>query len=195
MRLHHLPSLFAVLVFAAAPAFAQTIVHNEAIDGELSDTGASPTLINLVFGLNEIQGSLGPGGSGATNSTSDADFFTFNLASGLEVSSITTTRSTPGQAFLGQVSGSTISSTTAAGLDGGVLFADGDEVFNLAGAQGQIQPISGPLSGSQTFVIQETGGATDFTISFNVTSSVPEPSSAAVVGGLALLGFVRRRKR
>ena len=98
------------LMLVAAPVFAQGIVHDEAVMGDLSDTGPAPTPLG-VFGLggSTIQGTLGPsaGGSGASNGSSDADIFTFNIAPGQFVTSVTTTRTGPGSvSFVGQSSSS-----------------------------------------------------------------------------------------
>jgi len=78
MKLRHLPVLLGLMLLVG-PAFAQTIVHDESINGELSDSGAMPTPVTLVLGLNTIEGSLGglgAGGGGGASNGNDADIFT-----------------------------------------------------------------------------------------------------------------------
>ncbi len=201
MKLKQLP-IILVLMLLASPVFAQTIVHDEAINGDLSDSGPAPTSLGIFgLGVNTIQGSIGPstGGSGASNMSSDADIFTFDIAPGLFVSSVTTTRSGPGfQSFIGHsptisianfTSNDSLGTALAAG--GGGLFTNSGTISLAAGAG--IPTTLGP--GSNTFIFQETGaGPVDYSISFNVVSAVPEPSSAVMLSGITLLGFVRRRR-
>jgi len=183
-------ALLSISLLTASTSFAQ-VIHNEVADGELSDSGAAPTALTLGLGLNVIEGSLGPNGMGASNGTSDGDFFTFNLAPGQSVTSVTSTRTGPGtQSFFGYVNSTSISAITTAGLDAGGLFGTGD--LSSAAAAG-LPSLSVPLTaGDHTFIFQETGGAVDYTVTFDV---VPEPAGLglAVVGLLALVGYRRRR--
>ena len=196
MKFKHLPILLGLLLIVS-PAFAQTIVHDEMVDGELSDLGSTPTAVLLGFGVNTIQGSLGglgAGGGGGASNGNDADIFTFTLAPGQTVDSITTTRSDFNRGFIGYSNTSSIglisdNDTLAAAVQAGGLFDTG----SVAGAStGGLNPIPGSLSaGDHTFILQETVTPVDFSISFNV---VPEPSSGVFLGGLTLLGFIRRRR-
>jgi len=191
LKLKQFPLLLC-LVLLASPAFAQ-VIHNEAVDGDLSDSGAVPMLFALSLGTNTIEGTLGPdaGGSGATNGN-DADFFTFTLGAGQSITSFTTTRSGPGsQSFVGYSNSSSIASTTTTDLTGGNLFGDG---FLNSTAITAIPTTFGP--GDHTFVFQEIGGGpVDYSASFEVVSTVPEPSSAVLLSGLAMCGFIRRRRK
>ena len=189
------------LMLVAAPAFAQGIVHDEAVMGDLSDSGPTPTPLGVFgVGVSTIQGTLGPsaGGSGASNGSSDADIFTFNIAPGQFVSSISTTRSGPGSiSFVGQSNSSSIATfssnaTLGAALNTGSTFGNGFlSTPTLGGGLATTLP-----AGAQTFILQETGaGPVDYSISFTVASAIPEPSSAALLGGLTMVGFIRRRRR
>jgi len=100
MRRLHL--LFSVgLILLASPVLAQSVVFDEAVDGDLSGVGTAPTSIFLTLGLNQINGSFGTTGgspsigSGATNGLNDADFFSIDInpIPGASITSITTTRS------------------------------------------------------------------------------------------------------
>ena len=189
----------ALLAGITTTANAQ-VVFDEAIDGDLSDLGPSPTVLG-VFGLGTttIVGTLGPdaGGNGATNGSSDADIFTFTIAPGQVVSSFTTTRSGPGnQSFFGQASSSSIASftendTLASALDTGGLFTNAGTTSESLG--GGVPATFGP--GPNTFIFQETAaGPVNYSISFNVATAVPEPTSSALFVGLGLAGLARRRR-
>lgn len=186
------------LMLAAAPAFAQGIIHDEAVAGDLSDSGTAPMGFTLGTGVNTIQGSLGPstGGNGASNNTSDADFFTFTLGAGQTVTSISTTRTGTGAgSFLGYSNSASIAGINSS-LTGGSLFSNGALSGGISGGGVTLSAVPVPLgAGDHTFILQETGAAIDYSISFTVAQAVPEPSSAALLGGLALVGFIRRRRR
>ena len=201
MKLRYTPFLLG-LILVASPLFAQTIIFDEAVDGDLSDLGTAPTPVTLLLGLNTIVGSFGDanvgGGSGATDG-SDADYFTFTLSPSQIVTAISTTREGPdGPSFLGQANASTItgvSGSSQGNLDAGSLFDNGPLVNDAVGGGLGIPAVNIPLSpGPQTFLLQETArGAFDYSITFTV-STIPEPSNATLMGGLALCGFLRRRR-
>ena len=199
MKFRHLAVLLGLMLLVS-PTFAQGIIHNETIDGELSDTGPAPTSLGVLeLGLSTIEGSLGgvsDGSGGATNGN-DADIFTFTVAAGQTVNAITTTRSDDNLGFIGYVNAATLPSITdgdslGAAVDSGNLFGTGP----IEEAAGGLDPIPTSLgAGDHTFFLQETVDPVNFSISFNVVAAVPEPSSAALLGGLALLGCARRRRR
>ena len=199
MKFRHLAVLLGLMLLVS-PTFAQGIIHNETTDGELSDTGPAPTSLGVLgLGLSTIEGSLGgvsDGSGGATNGN-DADIFTFTVAAGQTVNAITTTRSDSNFGFIGYVNAATLPSFTdnsslGAAVESGNLFGSGPIVAAATG----LDPIPTSLgAGDHTFILQETVTPVDFSISFNVVQAVPEPSSAALLGGLALLGCARRRRR
>ena len=186
-----------VSVCIVSSSFGQ-IVFDEAVDGEISNSGLNPTVITLGLGNNTVVGSIGDNGqTGATDGT-DGDFFTFNLATGLEVHEISTTRSAAGRSFFGYNPGTTISSTDASGLVAGGLFGD----LESATAAGSTFDPASPLvtfdtvlplgAGDHSFIFQEIAPPViDYSVTFYV---VPEPSSAAILlVGLALMVSRRRR--
>ena len=166
-------------------------IFAEPINGELSNSGLTPTLVTLQPGLNTILGTIGNNGqTGATDGT-DGDFFTFTIISGFEVSSIETTRSTPGiQSFVGYNDSSTITETTTAGLAGGNLF-DVDGGLNPT----SITPIPTTLgAGDHSFVFQEIANqVVDYSVTFNLVA-VPEPASVSLLA-IALSSLITRRRR
>lgn len=202
MRLRHTP-IFLCLIFAATPLFAQTVIYDETVDGDLSGSGTAPTPITLLLGLNTIVGSFGDsnvGGGGGATDGSDADYFTFTLAPDQVVTAISTTRQgLDAPSFLGYANASTItgvSGSTEGNLDGGSLFDNGPLINDAVGGGLGIPAVNIPLNpGPSTFLLQETArGAFDYSITFTVTSAVPEPSSATLLAGLTLCGFLQRRR-
>ena len=180
------------MFFVGAPAVAQ-LNFNETTDGELSDDLSNPDELVFGIGVNTIAGNVGStNGTGSTVGT-DADFFTFSLAPGQSVDSISIARTGGGfQSFIGYVAGTSFPGAStgdlgAGDLDGNTLFSDGEAL--LPGGL-----LSSPLTeGDHAFWIQETGSPIDYAISFNV---VPEPDSAMLLVGLGLgvAGLVRRRR-
>ena len=199
MKFRHLAVLLGLMLLVS-PTFAQGIIHNETTDGELSDTGPAPTSLGVLgLGLSTIEGSLGgvSDGSGGASNGNDADIFTFTVAAGQTVNAITTTRTDDNAGFIGYVNAATLPSFTdgpslGAAVESGNLFGSGP----IEDAATGLAPIPTSLgAGDHTFILQETVTPVDFSISFNVVQAVPEPSSAALLGGLALLGCARRRRR
>ena len=201
MKLRYLPFLLGMMLIAS-PSFAQSVVFDEAASGDLSDSGAAPTSLTLGLGLNTVQGTFGTtgllptNGTGSTNPANDADFFTFTLAPGQIINAISTTRTGGGNgSFIGQANSNTIAGINSAGLDSGAIFSNGAASSFSPGSGLTALGVSLPLTGAQSFVVQETaGGDFGYSVSFNVTNAVPEPSSAVVLTGMSLCGFLRRRR-
>jgi len=177
------------LSIAASSANAQ-LTYDESTDGDLSGVFSSPASLNFDVGVNTIIGDIGNNGNtGATNGN-DADYFTINIGASETLGSINVNSRTDGAgngSFFGYIAGTSF--PDQATTDGFIIFDgdDGDILDDIAG---------GPLGpGDYTFWIQETGNVgIDYSIGFNVTSSVPEPGSLAfLAAGLGLL--LTRRKR
>ena len=202
MKLRYLPFLLGMMLIAS-PSFAQSVVFDEAASGDLSDSGAAPTSLTLGLGLNTVQGTFGTtgllptNGTGSTNPANDADFFTFTLAPGQIINAISTTRTGGGNgSFIGQANSNTIAGINPTGLDSGAIFAN-SAITSITSPGSGLAALGAslPLTGAQSFVIQETGaGEFGYSVSFNVTTAIPEPSSAALLGGLTLCGLLRRRR-
>lgn len=192
-RLRYFVSCFLTVVFVAS--LSAQVVYDEALDGDLSDLPAAPTVVTLSPGSNIIRGTTG-------FDPVDRDIWTFTLPAGQSLASIIvdTHITSEDQSFLAVESGSMITDIgTSDNLLGATLFGSnpgqlvGDDILddlgmaNIGGA-GFTPPLS---SGTYTFWYQETADDTEFAFNFQV---VPEPSSMVLVvfSGLGLV-LMRRR--
>jgi len=188
--------LTAVLTFAISGLCHASIVHDESVDGDLSNDNMSPTALLFNIGQNDIIGST-------TNSPLDRDFWTFTIGANEQLDSVTFLQfdTTEDRSFFAVASGGTVPSVASAtGLLGSNLIGDpevGTDVLdNLGAAAFGGTGFSGPLGpGSYTFWFQETAANVDYSFRFNVSSSaVPEPSSMMFLGlGITLMAARRRR--
>ena len=195
--------LQSVLAIAfTSPLFA-VITFSEDIDGELSGDNQNPTSLGTFgVGTSSVSGTI----VDALGTSPNVDVFTFNIAQDTLLSGITVANftSTDNVAFLGFAEGTSfpfnateLDSTPDQSLIlGGNLFGGvvGSNIISTIGDGTIGAGFTAPLdAGNYTLYLQQLGGATvDYTIELDVTS-VPEPSSIALLGlgGLALL----RRKR
>jgi hypothetical protein len=180
------------------------IVYNESVDGELSGTIGSPTVIGtLDLGVNNVIGST-------TSSPLDRDFWRITIPTGQRLSSVIlrsySTTDAGGGGFFSVFTGTltTIPTNDVAGqsqLLGGTLVGftagrlQGDNVLDdlgVSAAAPNAQRFSGPLpAGTYTFWTQEATGNQTYNYEFNVTA-VPEPSTIALVG--LVVGAVALRR-
>src|SRR4051794_7230593 len=58
-------------------------IYDEAVSGDLSDSGLNPTTLNFTSGSNRVFGMTGRG------TTQDRDYFTFTVPTGLALTSMT----------------------------------------------------------------------------------------------------------
>jgi len=176
---------------------------DEAASGDLANLGTSPTLVSLGLGSNTLTGTTGRDGAGVV----DRDYFTFTLADGWQLDSLTLL---PGTTFLGPSglgfvavqAGSQMTVDPTGGDPTNLLgwwhYSENDidtDILPLIGLGGGAIGFAGPLpAGSYTFWVQETAtGTVAYNFDFNVTA-VPEPSIALMLmAGLAGLGFLRKR--
>lgn len=190
VRNFYLPLLLCALFVSTS--YAQTI-HDEAVDGDLSGVGTAPTSLTLSLGLNEIFGTIGNNGNTGSTNGQDADFFTFNLGSGLTINSIIASNS-GGPSFIGHFAGSTISSPiNQGGVTEGALFSGTNlELIGLGNTALPGIPVLN--AGDHTIVLQETGDQiNEFSITIDV-SAVPEPGSLVILLGSAGVMLLRRRR-
>lgn len=202
MRWFQILCLVACLAVPWCPARAND--WSEAVDGDLSDDGDVPTLLTFTPGSNFIQGTMGSlGGTGPL----DPDVWRFTVATGYYLTAIDLTEySAPtsgNQSFMAIAQGDSINMTDPSqhlsnGLWGKEVDGFGNTYTNLlaildAGPEYGGYGFDGPLpAGDYTFWIQE--GAEQITYGINfVTTPVPEPGSACLLGVAALLLMRRRR--
>jgi hypothetical protein len=180
-----------------------TVLYNESVSGDLSNSQSAPTPLTLSAGTNSIIGSVGTGDT--------ADWVTLTIPAGMQLSSdvLAAYSSTDAQGFTGFQAGSSFvgnPETTASAYLGYAHFGTGASNNGAAtnllghdllpimanpltspGAQGFTDPLA---AGKYTFLIQQLGAATNYQFDFGVTA-VPEP---ACLGLLALVLPIRRRK-
>lgn len=188
-----------VLSFAAFAALALSqganadVIRNEAVDGDLSNSGLAPTLLSFHGGSNQILGSTGDGGSGV-----DRDYFTFTLAAGQTLTGINLLGNTTVSgsfSFIGIQAGPqvTVDPSGAGGqaLLGWTHYSTNDIGSNLLTT---ISP-GGPLSaGTYSVWVQDTGGPVTYGFDFQV-APVPLPAAAWLLTSAMLgLGGIARRK-
>lgn len=203
-RRHHcLPLLGLACVLLARPA--QALDYNEAVSGDLSNAGLSPTVLGvLTAGSNQIFGTIASGPNGV-----DRDYFTVTVPTGFEFVSLTPLSGTTvgdTASFLGLEAGTQVTvptnAVTATGLLGWTHYTVADIGTNLLptmgtagfGSTGFTPPLG---AGNYAFWIQDADAAR---YGFDIKiQAVPEPGSLTLLGGAGLSGgllaFARWRRR
>src|SRR5215471_13597711 len=125
-------------------------VYSEAVNGDLSNSGLTPTVITLAQGSNSIFGS-----TGADTGTNFRDYFTVSVPSNLNLISLIELAGTQaggangGLGFLGVQAGTQVTlpttTTTAAGLLGWIHYAPTATDINI------LPTIATPANGSSGF--------------------------------------------
>jgi hypothetical protein len=198
-------SLLCSMLLCSGLAAAQaSTAWDEAVSGDLSNQGTSPTVVTLLSGSNIIRGA-----TGRTGGVVDRDYFTFDLAAGLQLDSLTVlpgtnALGTSGLSFIAIQAGPqvTVDPTggSPAGLMGWAHYGENDLGTDILGLMGIGMGANGfdvPLpAGQYSFWIQDTGtGIAAYNFDFGV-SAVPEPSAAwLMMGGMALMAGLGARRR
>jgi hypothetical protein len=200
-----LSSVVALALGLYSSAFGG-VIYNEAVDGDLSNSGLAPTAVGpLTVGSNEVLGTTGSDTSGV-----DRDYFTMTVPTGFALTSIIvlpgTTSGGGGLSFIGLQEGPQVTVATdassAAGLLGWWHYSPGDINHDILpsmaipadGSSGFTPPL-GP--GQYSFWIQElSAGVFPYGFDFEL-SSVPEPASfVTMLCGLAIVvPVILRRSR
>ncbi len=194
-----IPAALAGLVaLQPAQTDAQTLLWNEGVSGDLSNTQGSPNMFTLSSGVNEVIGSVGTGDT--------QDWLTLTVPVGFQLSSVVLASysSTDVQGFTGFAAGPTFlgSSTSAGSYLGyshfGTAAGNGSlPVANLVGADllaimqnpaadpgalGFADPLQ---AGSYAFLIQQLGATTAYQFNYTLTAT-PEPGTIALglMGGM-----------
>ena len=198
------------ILFAAATIStfsSATVIHNEALLGDLSNDPLAPTSLTFGVGSNEILGTV-------VNTNDTRDYFTFTIGDGLVLDSIDLVSyfdvdgdvdGIPADVGFAAINAGTTTTQPAMGADflGGAHVgpdqlpgAGGSLAADLARAESIGTTFDFPLTaGDYSFVIQQTGPEnTGYTLDF-VVSPVPLPAAAwlFVSGLLGLFGVKRMR--
>jgi hypothetical protein len=183
-------------------------VYNEAVGGDFSNSGLSPTTVTVAVGSNQIFGTTGRDANGM-----DRDYFTITVPVGLQVTSLMELAGTSvggSVSFIGMQAGSQVTVPTnaadATGLLGwnhyGGASQDTDLLAGMSipaqGSSGFTRPLS---AGNYSFWIQDFNTGR-FSYGFDLVlapaaSAAPEPQSYAMMlaGFVALLLLCKRRGR
>jgi len=180
----------------AAQAASAGVIHDESVSGDLSDDNLAPTLLMVSAGSNTVAGRT-------TSDPFDRDIFSFTVGAGFELAAVILDSyvSDDNQGFFAVAEGAQIASLfNPAVLLGNSLIGDavgamvGDDVLdNLGNAVFGGTGFMGALgAGTYSFWIQETTGAVDYVLDFQLRATVPAPSSLLLL--LPALALVRRRR-
>jgi len=192
----HASMLLAALSCVPTVSWA-AFVYDEAVDGDLSGDGLTPTVLVAGAGVNTLVGTV---------STPDLDYLTFNVASGFRLEALVLVSvSTDDLSFIAVQSGATFTEPPGdpdpANLLGWVHFDPtlaGTDILDDMGLGDGAIGFTPPLpSGDYSFWIQNINSdGTDYEMQF-VVSAVPVPAALPLLGWglLALGGYARRRPR
>jgi hypothetical protein len=188
----HALTVLALAGAAAAPAMSQ-VIHDESVDGDLSDDRFNPTAYVLGLGSNRIIATSGPG---------DREFVALTVPAGLLLSALIQVDyiGDDGVAFAAVDDGPQFlvdpDAFTTAGMLGWThfgpfIFPNGSDILPAMGlgfgADGFVPPLP---AGTYTFWLQQTGTDVTYELDFLV---IPSPGAAGLLG-LGALSLARRRR-
>lgn len=170
LRPQFLSACLGLLMTASVSA---DVVHDEAVDGDLSDSAAAPTVLAFGPGGNRVSGTM-------TNNGDTRDFFTFTVPAGGALVEIRQVLYSDGFGSFGSVGYHAInagSTSFVPGFGTANAFLGGNHLFNLPG--GDLLPelaaatsngigFTVPLGpGDYSYIIQQTGPQmTGYTLEF-----------------------------
>jgi hypothetical protein len=198
MRLNRWIQLPCLLLACGFFIINAAIVYDEG-SGDLSNSGLSPTGVNVSLGSNQVLGTTG------RVTATDRDYFTITVAPGLQLNAIMVLPGTTagGTAFIGLQAGGQVTLPTnaasAVGLLGwwhyGASDVNTDILPQMAIPSEGSSGFSTPLgSGTYSFWIQDFNAGT-FGYGFDlIVAETPEPATyGAVLAGLGMILFLRNR--
>lgn len=200
LRMRPLRVVLAAGLMLGAHAANAATAWDEALSGDLANTGTSPTAVNFGLGSNIVTGT-----TGRNSGVVDRDYFSFTLPAGWQLDTLNVVSATAigasALSFIAVQAGPqvTVNPTggSATGLLGYAHYGENDvgtDILQIMGFGPGASGFSGALpAGSYSYWIQDTGtGIAAYTLDFGV-SAVPEPSSALMwLAGVAALGWLRR---
>jgi hypothetical protein len=201
---HHRLLIAALAAALSAPAAHAATAWDEAVSGDLSNVGTSPTVLSFGLGSNIVRGTTGRSASGV-----DRDYFSFTVPVGWQLDTLnvlvgTTFTSPSDVGFIAVQAGPqvTVNPTggSATGLLGWVHYSVNDVGTDILGLLGIGPGASGfatPLpAGTYSFWVQDTAtGVAAYNFDFRVTA-VPElPTAALLLAGVAALAGRRAARR
>lgn len=184
------------------PCAQAAVVYDEAVLGDLSNIGTSPSFVSIASGSNVVRGTTGNPGSGA-----DRDYFTVVVPAGMRLESLKVQPGTTvlgGLSFIGVQAGSQVTVNPTGGSPAGLLgwthysTTDiGNDILPRMGTGFGATGFSGALgAGNYSFWVQETAAGSS-SYGFDLAlAAVPEPAIALLfamgLGGLALRASAAR---
>lgn len=199
--------VLVIASFGLGRVASAAVVHDEAVNGLLSNDNMNPTVLNFSIGENTVVGNVDE-----ARGSMNVDVFTFNVPVGAEWTSMTVDayQSSDDVSFLAIDDTTTfpydvfeLDQVNFGGLPenafiGGTTFGSSDIGRNILGRAGNISGsrFTPPLpSGDYTVYVQQIGSSTDYSLTFSVISAVPEPSTASAILLAGSLIAMRRRRR
>ncbi len=188
-----------VFLFVSATSAQASTVWTEDLQGDLSNDGLSPTVLNLTTGINRILGTTGNAGLGV-----DRDYFSFTVAPGSVLSSLyllaDSTVSGSASFIAIQLGPQVTVSPSGAGVQNLLGFTH----YGAEQAGTDLLPVihgAGALvNGSYAVWVQETGGPVSYGFDFVIDDvlppqPVPVPTSALLMLSSLAAGAVCKRRK
>jgi len=188
MRSAHIALAFLALLLTSPLTSHAEMIHDESLLGDLSDDGASPTLLAVSLGANQVIGS-----AGLVNGARDLDLFRIVIPQDAVLSSLrfsrydeTPTRS--GGSFLAVAAGGSVETGLGSAHMSNVLVNGAGEWLDDLAAGSRFGPphaivtgLTAPLaSGEYTVWFEEISTTVDYSMELDITP-VPEPCTWALL--------------
>jgi len=141
-----------------------TIVYDESVDGDLSNSNSTPTTIEFTPGDNIVI---------SNQMSGNADYFTVVIPDGYQLAEINLdSYIAPDRAFIGIAEGTSFSGSSAADLLGGLVYGDTNINTNILPLIGTLDGATGFTdvlsSGEYTVWLNQAGETSEATLNFVV---------------------------